>query len=225
MSPQAGFLLVNEIVPRLRSSIPGTVRAMAGEDLEELVQDGTAIAAQILHSAESRGQKVSAGNVAFFATKYLKIGRRSTGFWRTDPLHPAAQACGHSRVHSLEEPVAFGESGDEPMVLADALASNLDDPGAEAARRLDWSELEEKLDKVARAILQAMVAGQELTKLVKRLRKCRSGLQGDKNRLAAIIKEKLGPDILAAVQERAAWRSGIDAGRERMACRWERMAA
>jgi hypothetical protein len=122
----------------------------------------------------------------------------------------------------MEEPLTYSESNDEPMVLADALASNHDDPGVEAARRMDWAELEEKLDKVTRAILQAMVAGQELTKLVKRLGKCRSSLQSGKNRLAEMIREKLGADILEAVQERAAWRSGIDAGRERMACRWER---
>jgi hypothetical protein len=55
--------------------------------------------------------------------------------------------------------------------------------------------------------------------------KCPSSPQSGNNRLAEMIREKLGPDILAIVQDRAAWRSGIDAGRERMACWLEKMPA
>jgi len=225
MSPQAGFLLLNEIVPRLRSSIPGSIRPSGSEDLDELLQDGTAIAAQILDSAERRGKSVTAGNVAHYAVQHLKSGRRSTGFHRSDPLHPAAQLGGRSRLHSMDEPVNHPDSGDEPFTLADALASDHDDPGVEAARRLDWTEFEEKLDAVTRAILQAMVAGRDLTALVARFGKSRTGLHNDKNRLAALIKERLGSDILGISQERARWRDNLDAGRERQACRWERMAA
>jgi hypothetical protein len=58
MSPQAGWLLVNEIVPRLKSSIATSVRPVGCEDMEELVQDGTAIAATMLHSAETQGKQV-----------------------------------------------------------------------------------------------------------------------------------------------------------------------
>src|SRR5579863_230623 len=55
-SPQAGWLLVNEIVPRLRTALPGAVRCVGAEVQEELLQDGTAIAAKILHSAEAAGK-------------------------------------------------------------------------------------------------------------------------------------------------------------------------
>ncbi len=98
MSPQAGWLLVNEIVPRLKSSISTSVRPVGCEDMAELVQDGTAIAAKMLHSAEAQGKLVSAGNIAYYAVQHLKSGRRSTGYHKTDPLHAAAQLSGRSRM-------------------------------------------------------------------------------------------------------------------------------
>ena len=39
MSPQAGWILQEEIVPRLRSAIPRTLNYVGSEDAEELVQD------------------------------------------------------------------------------------------------------------------------------------------------------------------------------------------
>ena len=48
MSPQAGWLLQEEVVPRLRASIPRNVNYVGSEDAEELIQDGTAIAAAII---------------------------------------------------------------------------------------------------------------------------------------------------------------------------------
>jgi hypothetical protein len=45
MSPQAGWTLQEEVVPRLRSAIPRCVHCVGAEDHEELVQDATAIAA------------------------------------------------------------------------------------------------------------------------------------------------------------------------------------
>jgi hypothetical protein len=225
MSPQAGWLLVNEIIPRLRSSIPGSVRLVGSDDIDELVQDGAAIAAQILESAEARGKSVTADNVAHYAVKYLRIGRRSTGFHRCDALHPSAQMAGRSRVHSFEEPTTFTESSDEPMTLGESLAGRGDDPAVDAARRIDWSEFQQKLDAVAKAILNALIVGQELTTLVARLGRSRSALQDHKNRLAGLIRESFGPDILALAEERASWKNNLDASRERQNCRWERQAA
>ncbi len=39
MSPQAGFVLMDQIAPRLRNIIPAAVRPVGAEDAEELVQD------------------------------------------------------------------------------------------------------------------------------------------------------------------------------------------
>jgi hypothetical protein len=45
MSPQAGWILQEEVVPRLRSAIPRAVSFVGSEDAEELIQDATAMAA------------------------------------------------------------------------------------------------------------------------------------------------------------------------------------
>ena len=222
MSPQAGWLLVNEIVPRLRCSIPNSVRPLGCEDTDELVQDGTAIAARMLQSAEDQGKRVSAGNVAYYAVKHLKSGRRSTGSHKLDVLHPVAQLSGRSQVRSLDEPLA-GDGGDEEaFTLGDLLTGRTEDPAAEAARRLDWQLLVAQLDHVSAAVLQALADGRDLTLLVRVLGRSRSTLQTHKHRLAGEIRECLGDDILTQVQESPGWHDGIEADRERSACRWER---
>ena len=56
MSPQAGFILQDQVVPRLRAAIPRTVLTIGSEDHEELIQDATCLAARILHNAELNGK-------------------------------------------------------------------------------------------------------------------------------------------------------------------------
>ena len=223
MSPHASWLLVNDIVPRLKSSISTSVRPVGCEDHDELVQDGTAIAAKMLHSAEFQGKQVSAGNIAYYAVQHLKSGRRSTGYHKTDPLHAAAQLSGRSRMHSLDEPVAGEEESlQETLTLGDMLACRADDPAVDAGRRLDWAQLVAKLDRVTRAILRALADGRELTLLARSLGRSRSTLQTHKQQLARLIREYLGKDILRQVQELPRYRNAINASRERQACRWER---
>ncbi len=65
MSPEAGFVLMNEIVPRLKSAIPHAVCLVGCEDAQELIQDATAFAAKLLHNAEAAGKKVTAGNIVY----------------------------------------------------------------------------------------------------------------------------------------------------------------
>ena len=57
MSPQAGFLLQTEVLPRLISAIPQAVSFIGSEDAQELIQDGTLIAAQMIHNAERAGKE------------------------------------------------------------------------------------------------------------------------------------------------------------------------
>src|SRR5260370_23716141 len=98
MSPQAGELLVQEIAPRIRSSLSHCASQVGPDDLGELVQDTIAIAAQLLQSVETRGKKVTAGNISYYAVRLIREGRRSTGFKKTDPLHPAPPIAPRSPV-------------------------------------------------------------------------------------------------------------------------------
>ena len=218
-------LLLHEVQPRLRAIIPKAVPLVGADDIDELVQDGVVIAIQLHSRARKAGKKVTAGNLVHYALLHLRAGRRSTGFKGNDVLHPAAQINGHARVHSIDAPIHEGEDGEEPLTLHDSIASNAEDPATAAARRLDWEPVLDALDRTAEAILVALVEGVELTRLVRRLKRSRSALQGHKQRLGRLIREHLGEDILVTVQSRPAWTSTVDAVRERLACRAERRAA
>src|SRR5271156_2456725 len=74
MSPQAGWILQEEVVPRLRSAIPRSVNYVGCEDAEELIQDATAIAAKMLHSVEGQGKTVTPGNIAYYALQHVRSG-------------------------------------------------------------------------------------------------------------------------------------------------------
>ena len=214
--------MLHEVAPRLRAGIGSSIPRAGGEDDAELLQDGLVIALGLLRSAQAKGKQVTAGNIAYYTIKNLRAGRRSTGFRKYDPLHPASQL-NHCRVYSLEGPASL-EDGEE-LTFGEVLASPADDPATEAGRRLDWQALLHKLDDVAKAILRALADGSELTRLVAPLKLSRSTLQTRKNQLAKLIRECLGEDILRQVQEHPGWRNGLEATREKLACRWARQAA
>jgi hypothetical protein len=52
MTPHAGDILCTQIVPRIRAAVPSAVRPIGAEDAAELIQDGTAMAARMVHNAE-----------------------------------------------------------------------------------------------------------------------------------------------------------------------------
>lgn len=214
--------MLREVAPRLRAGIGSSIPRASGEDDSELLQDGLVIALGLLRSAQTKGKTVSPGNIAYYTIKNLRAGRRSTGFRKNDPLHAAGQL-NQCRVYSLHEPVPA--EGGEDLTLSDVLASRADDPSAEAGRRLDWQVLTLKLDDAAKAILRALAEGSELMRLVSPLKLSRSTLQTRKEKLAAKVRECLGDDILREVQEPPGWRHGLDATREKLACRWARLAA
>ena len=218
-------LILQEVQPRLRAAIAQSVPLVGAEDVQELVQDGTVIALRLLDSATRSGRKVTGGNLAFYTVKMLRSGRRSTGERRNDPLHPKAQLNGTCSVQSLDEPVAGSDESDEPLTLGETLAARTEDPATAATRSLDWEPLVAALDGPVAAILCCLVAGADLTTLVPKLKRCRSSLQGDKQRLAQLVREHLGQDILNQVQQSPRWMDTVAANRERLACRYERQVA
>ena len=88
-------------------------------------------------------------------------------------------------------------------------------PGLAACDRVT-----EQVDQV----LIALIEGRELTLLVRRLRRSRSALQDDKQRLGRLVREHLGEDILKQVQREPSWVESLGALRERLVCRAERRA-
>jgi hypothetical protein len=100
----------------------------------------------------------------------------------------------------LDRPICEVEHGEETLTLHDCLAAPVDDPATTAARRLDWRSVFGSLDRTTEAILVALAEGRELTLLVRKLRRSRSSLQDQKQRLGRLIREHLGEDILKQVQ-------------------------
>src|ERR1700722_11842198 len=111
MSPQAGFILHEQVVPRLRSAVPHAVHCVGCEDAEELVQDGTAMAARMLDSAEKAGKQVTPGNVAYYAIQHLKSGRRIKQF-------QGVPRRGQCSPHPIESPADIGEIGHPDETLS-----------------------------------------------------------------------------------------------------------
>jgi hypothetical protein len=223
MSPQTAEMLVKEVEPRIRSSAHSFV-PIGSDDQEEQCQDAVVTAAQLLHSVEARAKTgVSAGNVAYFAVKLVKQGRRSTGS-KPDPLHPVAILSGRSQVVSLQEAVHYEEGNDEPLVLGEVLACEGEDPAATSARNLDWQAFNATLDELARSILRCLAEGRPLLEVARAVGMSRSGIQRHKEQLTAAVAGFMGPDVLPDLQRVPQWRINIRAVRERIACRQERQA-
>lgn len=215
MSPQAGFVLINEVVPRLKAAIPQAVCLVGCEDVEELIQDATAIAAKMLHSAEAAGKRMTAGNLAYYAVLHLKAGRRSTRSSAVDVMEPATQLNGRTQLVSLEERVPIKGVDNDVFTLGDVLSNDREDPAAVAARRLDWESFCEAQPARSQDILRYAARGEPLTELARKHGVSRSSLQSVKNTLAREIKQFMGEDILQETARLPLWKHNLAATREK----------
>ena len=77
MSSHADSMLIDEIVPRLRTMIPRQVSFVGSEDAEEVLQDATLMAARMLARARANGKTVTPGNIAYYTMLHVRSGRRS----------------------------------------------------------------------------------------------------------------------------------------------------
>ena len=221
MSPQAGWILQEEVVPRLRASIPRNVNQIGAEDAEELIQDATVMAAKLMHNVEQQGKSVTPGNIAYYTILHMKSGRRSYGTSTSDALGIGTQLNGRSSVNSLDEPVDEGELG-EVFTVNDVFSQDAEDPGQIAARNLDWQAMVTLLTKREKAIVFCLIEGRTVSDLAVALQVDRSTLQLCKNRLAALILEYMGMDILVEVRRLPGWQNDLNTTREKLACRHER---
>jgi DNA-binding CsgD family transcriptional regulator len=239
MSPNVGFLLQDQIIPRLKSAIPQAVSFIGSEDAQELVQDGALIAAQMIHNAEQAGKKVvrnpgtgrqgtrkvrtiSAGNVAFYTIQKLKCGRRSTGSSTVDVYGSGTQINGATRLTSLEDVAAIDEETGGEIYFHDVLSRDEECPATKAARNLDWQSFMASLSARDQAIIQFTIEGRTSSSMARQLGVCPSTIQHRKKNLALKILEFLGADILIEVCKSPRWKQDLQATREKMACREER---
>lgn len=223
MSPQAGWILQEEVVPRLKSSIPRNVSCVGAEDAEELVQDATAIAAKMLHNVELAGRQVTPGSIAYYSLQLVKSGRRSTGSSVVDVMAAHTQLNGTTRLNSLDEPVAVGdETGGERFTFNDVLAHDQEDPSQIAARKMDWESFGAGLTAREQAVIECLGADRNLGEVAVKFGVCLSTIMNVKNRLAHRVLEFMGPDILKEVRKLPGWKNNLNTTRERLACRHDR---
>ena len=222
MSPMAGSLLVDEIIPRLQNSIPMSVSRFGSEDIEELIQDGTVMAAQMLISAESKGKNVSAGNVVFYTIRLLQSGRRSTGSSKTDALGIGTQMSKRSSIDYLDaETEGSPETGTGPTLL-ELLCLDKGDPAFVIMRKLDWESFVVGLDARLLAFLDWVAQGKELSRLAALWKTTPSVIAKVRKELASKLQEFFGADLWTMLTDQPGWKDGLLASRERMACRYDR---
>ena len=223
MSPRAGYLLVNEVVPRLKSAIPRTVLCVGCEDHAELIQDATAMAAKLMHNGEQKGKRIPPSSVSYYAIQHAKSGRRTVGHSNCDVHGSATQLNGKSRLESMEEVVAINEeNGGEIYLLHDVLSDGQEDPSTKAARKMDWETFMAGLSAQDQAIIQFMIEGKSGSAVARKLKVSDSTIRNCKKDLALKILEFMGADILIDIQRRPGWRESLDATREKMVCKHDR---
>ena len=223
MSPVAGMLLVNEIVPRIQAAVPRTVKPVGAEDFGELVQDTIAMAANMVESCEARGTPLYPGSIAFYAIQAAKHGRRSTGATRTDALCPAAQLDDSVTMASMDE-IVPGDEDDGEVSLHEMLAAPAECVARQAARELDWADLVEDMDSDGRdlAILKTSINGDRLDVLARHFGVTPARVTQLKRELGRQIQLRWGTTVLEDVARAPAWTSSINTSRERQACRHAR---
>jgi len=222
MSPQAGVVLLEEIAPRLRSAIPQCVRKVGAEDDEELLQDGLAMAAHMLHNLEERGKQVTPGNVAYYTILHLKSGRRSYSTGHTDVMGSATQIGHNSMVLSFEEEVGYDAELDEAVKLGDMLTCSKDDPSMAGARNIDWEEFISTHDCRYVCIIHDLASGHTMLDTARACRIPYHEVREIRDRLVEDLEEWMGPDAIADAMRVPAWLGNIQVDRERTACRADR---
>ena len=226
MSSHADTVLIDEIVPRLRNTIPHQVSFVGAEDAEEVLQDATLMAARLLASARAKGKQVTPGNIAYYTMLHIRSGRRSHSASASDAMGTRTQIVGNSRVSSMEAPVASDDaSPEDPLTLGDVLASDAEDPSETAARNLDWRALLATLDERTLAVLHSMADEVRLQEVATRHGVCRTTVQGWRNQLTELVRTFMGADVLRLIQRTPRWRENLFALREQMACRLDRRTA
>ena len=221
MSPHAGFVLMEEIAPRLKAVMPN-IKPVGAEDTEELLQDALAVAAKMLHDLEQRGKTVTPGNIVYYTVLHMKSGRRSYSAGRTDTMGSGTQLDGKSMVLSFEEPAGIdGETGEE-IPLGDLLSGHGDDPSTTATRTIDWEAFLATRNPRYAGLVADLAQGKNAMESSRHRRQSYFQVRQLREQLALELREFMGEDAVADAMRIPAWRGNIQADHEKAACRADR---
>ena len=225
MSPETGTMLVNEVVPRLRAAAP-YVPATGHEDAGEILADMTANAAKMMDSAERAGKKFSPGNIAWYAGRAARAGRRSTGSNRTDVHSPGAQLDGRAHHEPLdaEMPDPLCREADGPHTPHDIVwtcgSAGHSDPSEEAGRNLDWQQFIAVCPPRQRVAILVLARGGTMREAGRLCGIGDSSALVLRKQLAAALLEFFGSEVIAHLLggSRPAWEPDLRASREKHLC-------
>lgn len=211
-------MLINDVYPRLRNLVR-SIPKIGHEDDEEIIQDCTLQAARMMESAEKADQKYTGGNMAYFAAKAARSGRRSYYTGRSDVLHPGCQIDGNARFDWLDAEVEF-ESGDSGT-LHDVIAplefhGHEADPSEDAGRNLDWEAFLAAHSPRHRIAITVLLEGGTMREAGKRCGLKDSAALILKRRIAADLVEFFGADTIQRLigGSRPLWESDLHRSRE-----------
>ena len=223
MSPQAGWILQEEISPRIAASVPRSILCVGAEDHQELVQDGICMAAKMIDRVEQQGKlgRVGPSNIAYYCLQHLKSGRRAAGSSSVCVYGSMTQLNGCAQIHSFNEVVSQSET-EEIHELQDVISTDHEDPGTIAARNLDWQTFLATLTEAEHILVDCLVNGLGVKEAAVRARVCYWTMNNYRKKLAVKLLEFMGADILREIAQIPHWRIGLDCERELMACRADR---
>jgi hypothetical protein len=225
MSPMMEEMLVTEVVPRLRA-VAHSIPKVGCEDDEEITQDATLMAIRMMASAEESRKAFTAGNIAYYAARAARSGRRSYYSGRSDVLSPGCQIDGKARHESLDNEYEFdcGETGSLHDVIAPfEFQGEESDPAEEAARNLDWETFLATRPPRQRIAVRVLAEGGTMREAGKRSGLCDSAALLLKRRIATDLLEFFGPDVIRRLLDgtRPDWESDLRMSRERHLCHVE----
>lgn len=211
MSPKAAQMLADEIYPIIRNTVPHVVKPMGSEDPEELVQDATASAAEMLDAVEKAGKTPFPNSIAYYSIQRTKSGRRSYGDIRSDVMSPGFQMDNEGSVCSMQEPVC----DEEEMTVGDTIACKSEDMAARVLRQIDWGAFLETLDARKRRIVEELMFGYGTGDIARLFSVSASRVVQIKREIAKDIRQFMGENILMDVGQESVWERDIRCLREK----------
>ena len=211
MSPSAALMLEKQIYPIIRNTIPRTARPMGSEDHEELVQDATASAAEMLDAVEKAGKTPFPNSIAYYSIQRTKSGRRSYGDMRSDVMSPGFQMDHEGSVCSMQEPVC----AEEELTVGDTIASKSEDMASKVLRQIDWDAFLDRLDARKRRIVEELMFGYGTGDIARLFSISAARIVQLKREIAQDIKSFMGDSILADAGQESVWERDIRCLREK----------
>ena len=212
MSPQAAKILVEEIMPIIEGTTYRTVRPLPTEDHEEVLQDTLASAAEMIDSVERAGKlhEVRPNSIAFYAIQRSKSARRSCGHNATDVLSMSYRAIPGNSSLSLDAEIKAGKDSDSTCLL-DMLPSRVEDPASICARRIDWEDFMETLDRRSTSLLLGMAKGIKKGEIAKSLGVSGARVSQMKNEIGSKARSFFGVESSSELSDDLSWRKGLRA--------------